>query len=53
MTTRGQLTKTVLKFVSPVVSPGWTKIGRFLITREESNNYSTLLNGAICALMMT
>jgi hypothetical protein len=43
------LSKTVLSFVSP----GQVKMGRFLITRDESNNYLMLLDGAICALMMS
>jgi len=31
-------TKTVLKFVSPIVSPGRKKMGRVVITGEEGNN---------------
>jgi hypothetical protein len=47
------LTKTVLSFVSPVVSPGGVKMGRFLITCDDRNNYSTHLDTAICAQLMT
>jgi len=34
------LTKTVLRFVSPVVSPGCLKMGKLLITRDDCNHYS-------------
>jgi hypothetical protein len=47
------LTKTVLSFVSPFVSPGWVKMCRFVITREEPNNNSTGSITAICAQVMT
>ena len=47
------LTKTVLSFVSPFVSPGHVKMCRLLITREERNNNSTGLNTAICAQLTT
>jgi hypothetical protein len=43
------LTKTVLSFVSPFVSPGWVKMCRFVITREEPNNNSTRWIRAVCA----
>jgi len=36
--TRGQLTKSVLKFGSPFVSPEHVKMRRFVITREDGNN---------------
>jgi len=39
--------------VSPVVSPDGVKIRRFVITREEHNNYSTRSDIVICALLMT
>jgi hypothetical protein len=32
------LTKTVLRFVSPIVSPGCLKMGKLLVTRDDSNN---------------
>jgi hypothetical protein len=35
------------------VSPGGVKVRRFLITRDESNNYSRHLDIAVCALVMT
>ena len=47
------LTKTVLSFVSPFVSPGHIKMCRFVITREESKNNSTGSIAAICAHLMT
>ena len=47
------VTKMVLSFVSPFVSPGWVKMCRFLITREEPNNNSTSWIKALCALLMT
>jgi phosphopantothenate synthetase len=31
---------TVLRFVSPVVSPGCIKMGKLLITRDDCNPYS-------------
>jgi len=34
-------------FVSPIVSPGWVKMGRFLSTQDNRNNYSTLLKAVI------
>ena len=46
------LTKTVLSFVSPFVSPGWVKMGRFLITQDDRNNHSRRLNEPVCTLLM-
>jgi hypothetical protein len=43
----------VLKFVSPFVSPGGVKMGKFLITRDKHQNYSTRLKPVICSLLMT
>ncbi len=43
------LAKTVLN----LVSPGWVKMCRLLITREEPNNNSTGSIRAICAMLMT
>jgi len=40
-------------FVSPVVSPDGLKTGRFLISWDERNNYSTRLKPVICSLLMT
>jgi hypothetical protein len=42
------LTKIALNFVSPVVSPGQAKMGRFLITWDDRNNYSTRLKAGVC-----
>ena len=39
--------------VSPVVSPGWVKMGRFLISWDDRNNYSTRSKAVICSLLMT
>ncbi|PYL79393.1 MAG: hypothetical protein DMF21_12995 [Verrucomicrobia bacterium] len=47
------LAKTALIFVSPVVSPGQVKIGGFLITWDDRNNYSRRLKAVICSLLMT
>ena len=41
------------KFVSPVVSPGRVKMGRFLIIRDDGNNYSRYSDTAVCALLTT
>jgi hypothetical protein len=41
------------QFVSPVVSHGGGKMGKFRITREESSKYSTCSNTTICILLMT
>jgi hypothetical protein len=40
-------------FVSPVVSPGHVKMGRFLIVSADRNNYSTNSDTAACALLIT
>jgi hypothetical protein len=42
-----------LSFVSPVVSPGWVKMGRFQITRDDRNSYSRRLKAVIYILLMT
>ena len=47
------LTKTVLSFVSPFVSPGMAKMGKLLITRDDGNNYSRYSDTAVCALLTT
>ena len=39
--------------MSPVVSPGWVKMGKLVITRDDRNKYSMHLNTAVCALLMT
>jgi hypothetical protein len=39
--------------VSPVVSPDGLKMGRFQITRDDRDNYSTRLKAVICALLMS
>jgi hypothetical protein len=39
-------TKTARIFVSPFVSPGQVKIGSFLITWDDRNNYSTRFEGS-------
>ncbi|PYK36209.1 MAG: hypothetical protein DME54_02055 [Verrucomicrobia bacterium] len=43
------LAKTALIFVSPVQ----VKIGGFLITWDDRNNYSRRLKAVICSLLMT
>jgi len=43
------LTKMVLSFVSPVVSPRCLKMGKLLITHDDGNNYSRHLDTAVCA----
>jgi hypothetical protein len=35
------------------VSPEWVKMGRFLISWDDLNNYSTRLKPVICSLLMT
>ena len=39
--------------VSPAVSPDGLKMGRFLISWDERNNYSTRSKPVICSLLMT
>ena len=44
----------VIRFVvSPVVSPDGLKMGRFLISWDERNNYATRFKPVICSLLMT
>src|SRR6266487_25117 len=40
-------------FVSPCVSPGCLKSSKLLITRDDSDNYSSYLNKTVCALLTT
>jgi hypothetical protein len=47
------LGKVALIFVSPVVSPDGLKMGGFLISWDDLNNYSTRLKPVICSLLMT
>ncbi len=39
--------------MSPFVSLGGVKMGGFLITRDDRNNYSTRLKAVICSPLMT
>jgi hypothetical protein len=41
------------KIVSPVVSPGWVKMGALLISRDDRDSDSRRLNAAVCAQLMT
>jgi hypothetical protein len=40
-------------FCVNLFSPGQVKIGSFLITWDDRNNYSTRLKAVICSLLMT
>jgi hypothetical protein len=46
-------TKTALIFVLPFVSLAGSKMGRFLIIRDDSNNHASSCDVVVCALLMT